>query len=338
LEKNCKLDYTGRDVTPENFLAVLKGDAAAVKGKGTGRVLTSTKDDKVFVYFTDHGATGLIAFPSSELYADQLIKGLQYMHDKQMYKRLVFYLEACESGSMFEKVLPTNWEIYTTTASTSSESSWATYCSPNDKVNGKSIGSCLGDEYSVNWMEDTEGDTTDKILQKQFEDVKLKTKGSHVCQWGIVDWAKEEKVTNYQGDLEEMTLWEKVYGYFHKKINNYFKTSNQSTLSSPYFQKLYYLQRVNEESSSNESRHNLEKEEKLIANTDLLFSKMNERELGPIELEVLPCLRESINFFKETCHHLWGEYTLKYARNIYTACKHRSIQSIQQFFTENCHN
>jgi len=123
-----------------------------------------------------------------------------------------------------------------------------------------------------------------------------------------------------------------------KKINNYFKTSNQSTLSSPYFQKLYYLQRVNEESSSNESRHNLEKEEKLIANTDLLFSKMNERELGPIELEVLPCLRESINFFKETCHHLWGEYTLKYARNIYTACKHRSIQSIQQFFTENCHN
>jgi legumain len=35
-------------------------------------------------------------------------------------------------------------------------SSWATYCAPDDTVNGVEIGSCLGDEFSVNWMEDTE--------------------------------------------------------------------------------------------------------------------------------------------------------------------------------------
>lgn len=32
-------DYTGEDVTPQNFLAVLRGDEEAVKGKGSGKVL-----------------------------------------------------------------------------------------------------------------------------------------------------------------------------------------------------------------------------------------------------------------------------------------------------------
>ena len=44
-----------------------------------------------------------------------------------MYKDLVFYLEACESGSMFVN-LPTNMNIYATSASGIDESSWATYC------------------------------------------------------------------------------------------------------------------------------------------------------------------------------------------------------------------
>jgi legumain len=38
----CKIDYKGDDVSPENFLAILQGDKAKVKG-GNGRVLGSTK-------------------------------------------------------------------------------------------------------------------------------------------------------------------------------------------------------------------------------------------------------------------------------------------------------
>ena len=38
------------------------------------------------------------------------------MHSNKMYSRLVFYMEACESGSMFEKLLPTDLNIYATTA------------------------------------------------------------------------------------------------------------------------------------------------------------------------------------------------------------------------------
>lgn len=58
----CKIDYSGRDVYPKNFLNILKGDASAVTG-GNGKVLKSTADDRVFINFVDHGAVGLIGFP-----------------------------------------------------------------------------------------------------------------------------------------------------------------------------------------------------------------------------------------------------------------------------------
>ena len=45
-------------------MSVLKGDAAALEGVGNGKVLKSNENSKVFVYFCDHGAPGLIAFPS----------------------------------------------------------------------------------------------------------------------------------------------------------------------------------------------------------------------------------------------------------------------------------
>uniref|UniRef100_A0A8B9K9P7 Legumain n=1 Tax=Astyanax mexicanus TaxID=7994 RepID=A0A8B9K9P7_ASTMX len=64
--KGVVKDYTGDGVTPQNFLAVLKGDAASVKG-GSGKVLKSGPNDHVFVYFTDHGAPGLLAFPNDDV-------------------------------------------------------------------------------------------------------------------------------------------------------------------------------------------------------------------------------------------------------------------------------
>ena len=77
------------------------------------------------------------------------------MYKQEMYAKLVFYMEACESGSMFTD-LPKDINVYATSAANAKESSWGTYCSPHDMVDGKKIGSCLGDLYSVNWMEDTD--------------------------------------------------------------------------------------------------------------------------------------------------------------------------------------
>lgn len=83
-----KLDYTKADVTPENFLAVLEGNSTATKGK---KVLQSGPSDNVFIFFSDHGAVGLIAFPSKYLYANSLIQTFANMKGK--YNKVVFYLE-----------------------------------------------------------------------------------------------------------------------------------------------------------------------------------------------------------------------------------------------------
>ncbi len=69
---------------------------------------------------------------------------------------MVIYIEACESGSMFENILENDLNIYGVTASNSKDSSYAAYCAPDDMVNGLEIGTCLGDFFSVNWMEDSD--------------------------------------------------------------------------------------------------------------------------------------------------------------------------------------
>ena len=55
-----KIDYRGKDVTPEKFMAVMTGDAETAGGP----VLKTDRSSRVFVNFSDHGGPGLIAFPS----------------------------------------------------------------------------------------------------------------------------------------------------------------------------------------------------------------------------------------------------------------------------------
>lgn len=214
-----KIDYFGKDVTPENFLAVLTGDADAITKtdeRTTGKVLKSTSSDNVFIFFSDHGDDNIIAFPSKYLYADELIDALKTMNMKRMYKELVFYLEACHSGSMFNKLLPNNMSIYTTTAANPNESSYAEYCSYEAKVNGTLIGSCLGDEYSCRFMEDIDSRPGDKLkdytMQEQYEYLVDAVKGSHVMQYGDLKIAQKSiyEFVNAQS--------KKVYNFFKKGL------------------------------------------------------------------------------------------------------------------------
>lgn len=189
--KGVLKDYIGDDVTPQNFLAVLKGDAASVKG-GSGKVLKSGPNDHVFVYFTDHGAPGLLAFPNDDLLVNDLMDAIQYMHKNQKYKKMVFYIEACESGSMM-KPLPVDIDVYATTAANAHESSYACYYDEKRDT-------YLGDWYSVNWMEDSDvEDLTKETLAKQFKIVKSHTNTSHVMQYGNKTLS-HLKVIEFQGN------------------------------------------------------------------------------------------------------------------------------------------
>merc|ERR1719498_539750 len=181
------------DVTPQNFMDVLTGAAS-------GKKLESTSDDNVFVFFSDHGAAGLIAFPTGagELHKADLQKTFDTMHTNNMYKKLTFYLETCESGSMFEGMSTPG--VYALSASGPSESSWGTYCGSDAMVNGKSIGSCLGDLFSVSWMEDSDvEDLTQETLKQQADIVTTATSKSKVMQWGDLSF-QTDKVSEFQGD------------------------------------------------------------------------------------------------------------------------------------------
>lgn len=174
--KGVPKDYTNDAVTPQNFLAVLKGDASGVKG-GSGKVLKSGPNDHVFVYFTDHGAPGIVAFPNDDLHVEDLQAAIKYMHDNKKYKKMVFYIEACESGSMMNN-LPDDIDVYATTAANPHESSYACYYDEKRDT-------YLGDLYSVSWMEDSDVEDLNKeTLIKQFKIVKNHTNTSHVQQYG----------------------------------------------------------------------------------------------------------------------------------------------------------
>jgi legumain len=71
-------------------------------------------------------------------------------------------------------------------------SSWAAYCSPEDTINGVSIGSCLGDEFSVSWMQDTENNNPYvETLSTQTKTVTGLVKGSPVTTFGDFDFIYE---------------------------------------------------------------------------------------------------------------------------------------------------
>ncbi len=115
-----------------------------------------------------------------------------------MYNQLVFYIEACESGSMFPE-LEKNIGVAAMTASNATLSSWATYCPPDDVVDGVAIGSCLGDLFSVNWMEDTEANNpASETLLQQYQTVKKLTTESPVELFGELDFGNEF-VGDFQG-------------------------------------------------------------------------------------------------------------------------------------------
>jgi len=152
----------------------------------------------VFVFFDDHGAPDLVAFPKTYLYGEKLAETLKKMHADNKYSKLVFYIEACEAGSMFDKLLPTDINIYATTASNPKESSYAYYDDTEVKA-------ALGDEYSIHWMENAETASDTTTLQEQYEYTKAQTKMSHVMQYGDLSIAKLPVSQFMGGKASEVT-------------------------------------------------------------------------------------------------------------------------------------
>merc|ERR1719175_250391 len=129
------------------------------------------------------------------LKATDLQKTIKKMYSKKMYSKLVFYVEACESGSMFEGLLDDSINVFATTASNATTSSYACYYDPARKT-------FLGDVYSIKWLEDSDKEDIEKeTLEDQYRIVKRETNTSMVCQFGDMSISKMT-VGSFQGEKQ----------------------------------------------------------------------------------------------------------------------------------------
>lgn len=349
--EGCKIDYRANDVTPSNFLNILKGNAAGVTG-GNGKVLKTNENSKVFVNFADHGAPGLIAFPSEYLYANDLNAAIKYMNENKMYKEMVMYIEACESGSMFDGLLPDNINVYAITAANPSESSWGTYCYPDDAINGVHIGSCLGDLFSVNWMEDAEAtDPKTESLDTQFDKVLKMTDKSHVMRYGALNF-KNEPVGNFYGSDDEPMLrtsegfltsfFDRAklqYGLEHEAA---LKTKKHLTATNTRDSKLHHLWATVAEKRSHKAQLDLNFEVTKRMRVDHVFEAFSPMHLrASADEKILPrnfeCLKTLISHYESQCEKL-DDYSLQFVKYFVQVCEQSNelVSEAQKRLTHAC--
>lgn len=336
----CQIDYKGDSVTPENFLAIIKGDKTKVTG-GNGKVVESTAESKVFINFADHGAPGLIAFPNEYLYANDFNAAINFMHTNQRYQEMVIYIEACESGSMFENILADNINVYAITAANSDESSWGTYCPPDDMVNGVEINSCLGDLFSVNWMEDADKFSPAKeTLDQQFVRVKNLTDKSHVMRFGDLEF-KSEAVGNFYGNLDLPTVESSPVGYFEVLFNQAKlqvgleqalpeeDSKKHASAVSSRDAKLNHLYTIVQRRKSHKAQLDLSFEITSRMRADHVFEafiqstgvqKAIDAAMAPVRPTNFDCLKQLVSTYDHSCGKM-DDYSLQFVKYLMYACE-----------------
>ncbi|XP_060182522.1 asparaginyl endopeptidase Rep2-like [Lycium barbarum] len=113
-------DYTGKNMTTDNFNGVLLGNRSSVRG-GSGKVVDSKPNDYIFIYFSGHGYTPKegrtrLEMSWSDIEAPLLFKVLKQKKASCSFKKILIYCETCDSANFFMD-LPEDLKTYVVTAS-----------------------------------------------------------------------------------------------------------------------------------------------------------------------------------------------------------------------------
>ncbi|KAL7595845.1 hypothetical protein Lser_V15G30522 [Lactuca serriola] len=320
-------DYTGDYVTAANFYAVLLANSSGLTG-GSGKVVASKPGDKIFVYFTDHGGPGLLCMPNLPyIYANDFIEVLKTKHASGTYDEMVLYVEACESGSVFEGLLPEDLNIYVTTASNANESSWGTYCPGSATPPPPEYNTCLGDLYSISWMEDSDvADLNTETLEEQYLKVKARTSnnnivGSHVMQYGT-QLISNETVSVYQGSVtlnSTSNTFQSIgfMGVVEQRVADVYSMWKmyESSILEPQ-QKIELLKEIKEITTH---RAHLDSTIESIKGELLDQEYLKERAPGSVLVDDWDCLKSMIRTFETYCGSL-TQYGVKHTRTFANMC------------------
>ncbi|KAF4404060.1 hypothetical protein G4B88_014516 [Cannabis sativa] len=335
-------DYTGHQVTTENLYAVLLGDKKAVKG-GSGKVIDSKPNDRIFIYYSDHGGPGVLGMPNMPfLYAMDFIEVLKKKHAAGTYRKMVIYVEACESGSIFEGIMPKDMNIYVTTASNAQENSWGTYCPGMEPPPPPEYITCLGDLYSVAWMEDSQGHNLKReTIKQQYETVKERTAnandfvngGSHVMEYGSRS-IRAEKLYLYQG-FDPATV---NFPPNNNKLHMPMEVVNQRDAELYFMWQLYKRSELEKKTEilkqiKDTTRHRTHLDESIKLIGSLLYGpQKNEAVLNSVRSPGLPlvddwsCLKSMVRVFEKHCGSL-TQYGMKHMRAFANICNNGVSQA-----------
>ena len=204
------IDYNEEDINGDVMLAIMRADVDALKkltGKENPKVLHSTADDDIMLYFTSHGGPGRILVGSTTVSDKELMETIKYMHDHKMYKNFLFLMEACYSGSMFLN-LPKDLNVYAITAADDDHSSYESHCPPDDVIDGEELNTCLSCYWdnSMEWfMEGGADHTLDELFQHTHE-VVAKTSDQNVSHFGDIEGMGKMTLRQFMGDLPAKRL------------------------------------------------------------------------------------------------------------------------------------
>ncbi|KAK8799483.1 hypothetical protein WA158_006032 [Blastocystis sp. Blastoise] len=309
--ENYVVDYEGEACNVDNYIKVLTGDESA-----GGKVLKTTEEDTVFLTFFDHGDDDIICFPKEDLHSTDLLFAFRTMKEKKMYKRIVYYMEACFSGSMF-KSLESDLNVYALTAANDNESSWGWYCGNDAVVNGIPMKTCLGDEFSIRWMENVDEGDLNQTFKQHAETIQTLVVKSHVSRYGDFSFENLPISEVFTGDLATV----KNRKVIHNEIVE--SASEQSHLS-----KLHFFEGLLQTNSDNkEIQEEYKKELETIGKVDTYFDLLIKKfkRMGVMPLDSIRGPVKNVECYKKTTQYVnkylgRSDYLLKYYHTLHTIC------------------
>ncbi|KAF6215966.1 hypothetical protein GE061_000303 [Apolygus lucorum] len=308
-----KIDYRGTDVTPTNFLSVLKGDKEAMQGIGSGRVIESDRDTNIFVFFSDHGGHWLLRFPTDNLYAFSLRNTLNEMYESNRYNKIIMYIEACFAGSLFDGILPENTRVFAMTAAARDESSWPLFWD-------YSYGTHLADMFSFYWldrMDRTSNGTFDQFFH-QFQGLRSQVSKSHVEIYGDFSIGFNAMTPNHEApttpSLQDQNLYSvvDVPVFHHERMIDAARDLRSKQAAQQEYDLLVQGRKVFDELMEEIAK--VATEGTGHTSSEVLVP------VPPATPEIFPCYESLIDTFARHCFAHEHHYIVKYLRVFANIC------------------
>ncbi|GAU29002.1 hypothetical protein TSUD_165200 [Trifolium subterraneum] len=241
---------------------------------------------------------------------------------------------------MFEGLLPNNINIYATTAANPTEDSWGFYCDDTDPPAPPEYTTCLGDMFSISWMEDCDkNDMTKETLKQQYKTVRKRVlsprnpdERSHVMQYGDLKISHDSLAT-YIGAHPNHD-----YDLYPTSVNHSFNSPIPTRHVSQRDARLVYLKSKLQRASNSEDKLKTQKEleaeiadRKKVDNnvhqiSNILFGEekgstmiVHVRSSGQPLVDDWDCLKTFIKTYESHCGTL-SRYGRKYSRAFANMC------------------